>query len=243
MDNFITAPMRICHLSMLWANYVQPQCLVCCWYLMSDFSMLFPGVKCPVPAKVAMGRVTPMLTEYFYRDYIFVRCDQGYKLMVVRFNFLFFHPSKHTKKHIVLSLCDADTISISSLFFQDGEEIESFSTMCQSNGQWHLPLPECHSMSPLGSEKNCKMNGKQFHDWTSALVWFSTVIDCGEPEPLLNGGVIFLSGSQNQYLSVVQYHCNEPYYALLGGQTSEIFLCNIFWCMILYLSYTSSWCG
>ncbi|KAG7216990.1 hypothetical protein INR49_001644 [Caranx melampygus] len=110
-------------------------------------------VQCPVPAKVAKGRVTPVLTEYFYRDYIYVRCDQGYKLMV------------------------------------DGQEIESFSTMCQSNGQWHLRLPECH------------------------------IIDCGEPEPLLNGGVTFLSGFQNQYLSVVRYHCNEPYYSLLGGET------------------------
>nr|AIZ96979.1 complement component 1r [Oplegnathus fasciatus] len=108
-------------------------------------------VKCPYPGNVAKGRVTPVLAEYLYRDYIFVRCDQGYKLMM------------------------------------DGQEMESFSTMCQSNGQWHLPLPECH------------------------------IIDCGEPKPLLNGGVTFLSGFQNQYRSVVQYHCNEPFYSLLGG--------------------------
>ncbi|XP_034466935.1 complement component 1, r subcomponent isoform X1 [Hippoglossus hippoglossus] len=108
-------------------------------------------VQCPVPGNVAEGRVTPILTEYFYRDYIFVRCDQGYKLMM------------------------------------EGQEIESFSTMCQNNGQWHLPLPECH------------------------------IFDCGEPEPLLNGGVTFLSGFQNQYRSVVQYHCNEPFYSFLGA--------------------------
>ncbi|TDH11637.1 hypothetical protein EPR50_G00062990 [Perca flavescens] len=42
-------------------------------------------------------------------------------------------------------------------------------------------------------------------------------IDCGEPEPLLNGGVIFLSGFQYQYRSVIQYHCNEPFYTLPGG--------------------------
>ncbi|XP_068591550.1 ovochymase [Cebidichthys violaceus] len=108
-------------------------------------------VKCPFPGNVAKGRVTPILTEYFYRDYIFVRCEQGYKLMM------------------------------------DGEEVEGFSTMCQSDAKWHLPLPECH------------------------------IIDCGEPEPLVNGGVTFLSGLQNQYRSVVQYHCNEPFYSLLGG--------------------------
>lgn len=108
-------------------------------------------VKCPFPGTITKGRVTPVLSEYFYRDYIFVRCDQGYKLMM------------------------------------DDQEIESFSAMCQNNGQWHLPLPECR------------------------------IIDCGEPEPLLNGGVTFLSGFQNQYRSVVQYHCNEPFYSLLGG--------------------------
>uniref|UniRef100_A0A3B3DJ15 complement subcomponent C1r n=1 Tax=Oryzias melastigma TaxID=30732 RepID=A0A3B3DJ15_ORYME len=109
-------------------------------------------VKCPIPGRVTRGRVTPSMTEYFYRDHIYVRCDQGYKLMM------------------------------------NGQEIKSFSTVCQNNGQWHLPLPECH------------------------------IIDCGEPEPLLNGGVTFLSGSQNQYLSVVRYHCNEPFYSLEGDQ-------------------------
>ncbi|XP_047453842.1 complement C1r-A subcomponent-like [Mugil cephalus] len=108
-------------------------------------------VKCPLPDNVAKGKVTPKLDEYFFRDYISVRCDQGYKLMM------------------------------------EGQEIESFSAMCLSNGQWHLPLPECH------------------------------IIDCGKPEALLNGGVTFLSGFKNQYRSVVQYHCNEPFYSLLGG--------------------------
>lgn len=50
----------------------------------------------------------------------------------------------------------------------------------------------------------------------------SAVINCEEPEPLLNGGVTFLSGFQNQYLSVIQYHCNEPFYTLLGGINGEI---------------------
>lgn len=48
-----------------------------------------------------------------------------------------------------------------------------------------------------------------------------TVIDCGEPKPLLNGGVIFLSGFQNQYQSVIEYYCNEPFYALFGGPNGE----------------------
>lgn len=58
-----------------------------------------------------------------------------------------------------------------------------------------------------------------------SLFCSSAVIDCGEPKALLNGGVTFLSGFQNQYRSVVQYRCNEPFYSLLGGVNGEIFIC------------------
>ncbi|KAL0985332.1 hypothetical protein UPYG_G00155600 [Umbra pygmaea] len=47
-----------------------------------------------------------------------------------------------------------------------------------------------------------------------------TIVDCGEPEALLNGGVSTVSGSQNQYTSTIQYHCNEPFYSLFGGTGS-----------------------
>ncbi|XP_046704514.1 complement C1r subcomponent-like [Silurus meridionalis] len=63
------------------------------------------------------------------------------------------------------------------------EEIKSYKSMCLENGKWHLPLPECR------------------------------IIDCGEPNHLLNGGFKYLSGSKNEYMSVIQYHCNEPFYA------------------------------
>ncbi|XP_051262025.1 complement C1r subcomponent-like [Dicentrarchus labrax] len=53
------------------------------------------------------------------------------------------------------------------------------------------------------------------HGWS--LDYSTNVNDCGEPEPLMNGGVTFLSGFQNQYRSVVQYHCNEPFYSFPGG--------------------------
>ncbi|KAJ8354957.1 hypothetical protein SKAU_G00225240 [Synaphobranchus kaupii] len=45
------------------------------------------------------------------------------------------------------------------------------------------------------------------------------VIDCGDPSPLLNGGVSSLSGAENKYLSVIEYHCNTPYYTLVDGVT------------------------
>ncbi|XP_076592861.1 complement C1r-A subcomponent-like [Chaetodon auriga] len=53
------------------------------------------------------------------------------------------------------------------------------------------------------------------HGWS--LHYNTDVNDCGEPKPLLNGGVTYLSGFQNQYCSVIQYHCNEPFYSLPGG--------------------------
>ena len=122
-----------------------------------------------------------------------------------------------------------------SFLRQDGKEIQSFSTMCKSNGQWHLPLPECHSMFTF------KRNGNKtlLHSTTNEVFCislqnintsfcccccFSAVIDCGEPKPLLNGGVTFLSGYQNQYQSIVQYHCNAPFYSLLGSENGEIFI-------------------
>lgn len=49
---------------------------------------------------------------------------------------------------------------------------------------------------------------------------------------LLNGGFQFLSGMHNQYQSVIEYHCNDPFYSFLGGDEGEIFIystpkCNV----------------
>lgn len=66
-------------------------------------SMMFPGVKCPAPSSVTNGRVTPVMAEYFYSDYIFVRCDQGLKLMMVKIPLLFCH-CMNEKKSIDLVL-------------------------------------------------------------------------------------------------------------------------------------------
>lgn len=41
---------------------------------------------------------------------------------------------------------------------------------------------------------------------------------------LLNGGFRFLSGMHNQYQSVIEYYCNDPFYALLEGNKGEIFI-------------------
>uniref|UniRef100_A0A672JXB6 Wu:fd46c06 n=1 Tax=Sinocyclocheilus grahami TaxID=75366 RepID=A0A672JXB6_SINGR len=49
------------------------------------------------------------------------------------------------------------------------KDISSFKSICQSNRQWHLTLPECKNFERI-------------------------------------------SGENNEYLSVIEYHCNEPYY-------------------------------
>ena len=56
-----------------------------------------------------------------------------------------------------------------------------------------------------------------------SLFCSSAAIDCGEPEPLLNGGVTYLSGFQNHYRSVIQYYCNEPFYSFPEGAFGEMF--------------------
>ncbi|KAG2470166.1 C1RA protein, partial [Polypterus senegalus] len=71
---------------------------------------------------------------------------------------------------------------------QNGKEITSFLSACMNDGKWHRPLPQC------------------------------LIIDCGKPLPLLNGNVEFLKGNEidNFYQSVIKYHCNEPFYKMLG---------------------------
>ncbi|XP_062848642.1 complement C1r subcomponent-like isoform X2 [Trichomycterus rosablanca] len=117
-------------------------------------------VECKLERKITNGKITPNFPKYFYRDYIYIRCDNGYKLMM------------------------------------EGKEISSFKTMCQEDGRWHLSLPQCQ------------------------------IIDCGEPKDLRNGGINFLSGSGNEYKSVIQYHCNEPFYTF--NQANKVsFTCTL----------------
>ncbi|XP_051721170.1 complement C1s-1 subcomponent-like isoform X2 [Ctenopharyngodon idella] len=45
---------------------------------------------------------------------------------------------------------------------------------------------------------------------------FTASYQAVDPKPLLNGGVRFINGSNNEYHSVVEYYCNEPYYTFEG---------------------------
>ncbi|XP_076836807.1 complement C1s subcomponent-like [Brachyhypopomus gauderio] len=57
----------------------------------------------------------------------------------------------------------------------------------------------------------CQKSGK----WSP--IHYCKLIDCGVPRPLQNGGVRFVSGSNNEYRSVIQYYCNEPFYTFRGA--------------------------
>ncbi|XP_076592575.1 complement C1r-A subcomponent-like [Chaetodon auriga] len=110
-------------------------------------------VKCPFPGNIAKGRVMPFLTEYLYRDYIYARCDQGYKLMM------------------------------------NGQEIKSFSTMCQNNGQWHLPLPECHISFTCEADRKWRSNND--------VVFSPTCIPvCGQPTKLISAYQRIIGGRE-----------------------------------------------
>lgn len=74
------------------------------WGLQFHLSMLFPGLKCPDPSSVANGKITPAMDEYLYSDYIFVRCDQGYKLMAVKLLFFYICHCMIENKNVGLTL-------------------------------------------------------------------------------------------------------------------------------------------
>lgn len=66
----------------------------------------------------------------------------------------------------------------------------SFHSSCQSNGQWS------------DSDLRC------------------VPVNCGTPDPLPNGNIIYPSGSENtQYQATVRFTCQETYYTLKGKDT------------------------
>ncbi|XP_059195678.1 complement C1r subcomponent-like [Centropristis striata] len=93
------------------------------------------------------------------------------------------------------------------------------------------PMKLCGAKSPGLIDTNSNTVTLEYHTDVEGLSrgwsldYGTSVIDCGEPEPLLNGGVTFLTDFQNQYGSVVQYHCNEPFYTLPGGK-NVTFTCD-----------------
>ncbi|KAM4636474.1 complement C1r subcomponent [Discoglossus pictus] len=76
-------------------------------------------------------------------------------------------------------------------------ELRSFTSLCQSDGTWHRPLPRCE------------------------------IVSCKEPQPLTNGKITFETAPGIlTYQSVITYSCNTPYYRMVTPTGSERFTCS-----------------
>ncbi|KAL2084916.1 hypothetical protein ACEWY4_020434 [Coilia grayii] len=69
----------------------------------------------------------------------------------------------------------------------------------------------------------------EYHtDWAGLsrgwrLQYTTQITDCGDPVSLLNGNFTFVSDVRsNQYLSVIEYRCNEPYYSFDKNQAVDL---------------------
>uniref|UniRef100_A0A670ZAT6 Complement C1s n=2 Tax=Pseudonaja textilis TaxID=8673 RepID=A0A670ZAT6_PSETE len=64
---------------------------------------------------------------------------------------------------------------------------------------------------------NCQSNGK----WSNSD--YSCVpVDCGVPDPIKHGDIVYLSGSEEtQYQTTIRYECHKPYYSLKGKETFQ----------------------
>ncbi|XP_048067513.1 complement C1s-A subcomponent-like [Megalobrama amblycephala] len=81
------------------------------------------------------------------------------------------------------------------------------------------PSPNCYHDSLI------VMSDKKVSPWLIFLtddskpkshMGFNASYQAVDPKPLLNGGVRFIKGSNNEYHSVIEYYCNEPYYTFEG---------------------------
>ncbi|TSK77026.1 Chromodomain-helicase-DNA-binding protein 5 [Bagarius yarrelli] len=113
------------------------------------------------------------------------------------------------------------------------EQIEAQGRSClfhwlQLSVPGQVPIKLCGDQSPGVIHTGSHIVDLEFHTDGHGqsggfnLHYTTQIIDCGEPKTLLNGGLKFLSGSNNEYRSVVQYHCDEPYYTLTQQEEGTI---------------------
>uniref|UniRef100_A0A8C5ZSH4 Mannan-binding lectin serine protease 2 n=1 Tax=Marmota marmota marmota TaxID=9994 RepID=A0A8C5ZSH4_MARMA len=94
-----------------------------------------------------------------------------------------------------------------SVFCETGYELlqgalplKSFTAVCQRDGSWDRPMPEC------------------------------SLVDCGPPEELPNGRVEYLTGPEvTTYRAEVQYHCTETFYTMKRNNGKYVCEADGFW--------------
>ncbi|KAM4873139.1 mannan-binding lectin serine protease 2 [Thomomys bottae] len=94
-----------------------------------------------------------------------------------------------------------------SVFCETGYELlqgslplNSFAAVCQKDGSWDQPMPQC------------------------------SIVDCGPPEDLPNGRVDYITGPElTTYKAVIQYSCNETFYAMKGNDSKYVCEADGFW--------------
>ncbi|XP_057355697.1 mannan-binding lectin serine protease 2 isoform X2 [Manis pentadactyla] len=94
-----------------------------------------------------------------------------------------------------------------SIFCETGYELlqgslplKSFAAVCQKDGSWDQPTPEC------------------------------SIVDCGPPDDLPNGQVEYITGPEvTTYKAVIQYRCNETYYTMRANDSKYVCEADGFW--------------
>ncbi|XP_042637122.1 mannan-binding lectin serine protease 2 [Orycteropus afer afer] len=78
--------------------------------------------------------------------------------------------------------------------------LKSFAAVCQKDGSWDQPMPEC------------------------------SIIDCGPPDDLPNGQVEYTTGPQvTTYKAVIQYNCKENFYTMQLNDGKYVCEADGFW--------------
>ncbi|XP_012518017.1 PREDICTED: mannan-binding lectin serine protease 2 isoform X2 [Propithecus coquereli] len=94
-----------------------------------------------------------------------------------------------------------------SIFCNTGYELlqghlplNSFTAVCQKDGSWDRPMPEC------------------------------SIVDCGPPDDLPSGRVEYVTGPEvTTYKAVIQYSCQETFYTMKTGDGEYVCEADGFW--------------
>ncbi|XP_045331551.1 mannan-binding lectin serine protease 2 isoform X2 [Leopardus geoffroyi] len=78
--------------------------------------------------------------------------------------------------------------------------LKSFAAVCQKDGSWDKPMPQC------------------------------SIVDCGPPEDLPNGQVQYVTGPEvTTYKAEIQYRCNEIFYTMRSEDGKYVCGADGFW--------------